>query len=49
VHAVAFAAGEHADLLLLVGPGEAELRAVRAGVHLAAGQRMISSPSLMAS
>ena len=37
VDAVAFAAGEHADFLLLIGPGEAELGAVGTGVYLAAG------------
>ena len=36
VDAVAFTAGEDADLLLLVGAGEVEPRDVRPGVHLAA-------------
>jgi hypothetical protein len=49
VHPVALAAGENADLLLLVGPGEPELGAVGARVHLAPPILRISSPPLIAS
>ena len=40
VDAVALAAGEDADFLLLVGAGEAEAADVGAGVHLRAGAEL---------
>ena len=44
VHAVALAAGEVADLLLLVGAAEVEARHVRARVHLAVADMIRSGP-----
>jgi len=49
MHTVALAAGEHPDLFLLVGAGEAELRHVGARVQRAAGEQQVLLAPLITS